>query len=304
MTTVFTSAIAHSLKLTLNEIIDDDLDGIENDLVFRKYCKEKTMEDAFEDDLEMGGPGLAIETQEGQEVQTGTIREGYISRYIARKFALKLIVTDEAMEDKKYPKVIECARRLKRAMWKTVEIDAAYMLARGWTTGYTGGDGVVLFSASHTLPQGGTFSNNLAVAMSPSKQAVVAATTMCYKMVGHDGIVGAGVKPKKIACPVDQWAVWSEITKSEKTPTAGNFAEINVVNKDLDLEIVPIVYWNNTTTNWAMLTDADNGLSFRWKRRPKNRTWVDNDNELLKYSISARWSRGWSDPRCAIGSQA
>ena len=84
-----------------------------------KIFEEGSMDDNFVDDLEYGGPGLASEKPEASEVQAGSIKEGYLTRYMARTFALKLIISDEALEDAKYDKVIMAAKRLKRAMNKT-----------------------------------------------------------------------------------------------------------------------------------------------------------------------------------------
>jgi hypothetical protein len=269
----------------------------------KKWCKVGSMDDAYEDDVEYGGPGLATEKPEGSEMDSGTIYEGTVTRYLARTFALKLAITEEAIEDSKYPQVIDAARRLKRAMFKTIDIDATMMLVRGFDTNYVGGDGLPLWSASHTLPNGGTFSNTLATPMSPSRMAVIVATSQAKQLPGHDSIV-EGYDPIGVTFPTQQWAVWSGLTKSEKAPEAGQFNEINVVNSDLNLKLVENKYWSNTTTNWALLLDCDNGFNFRYRRRPRSRNWVDNANEVMLYGISARWSRGWSDPRCTIGSNS
>lgn len=301
--TIFNSTVFNSVKETLEEIVDDKTDNVESSVIFKKWCKTGTQSDYYEDDLEMGGPGLATETGEGAELEVGSIREGYITRYIARKFALKLIITEEAMEDNKYPEAIKLAKRLKRALWKTLDIDCTNMLVRATNASYVGGDGVSLASASHTLPQGGTWSNTLATPLAPSRIAVITAVSQMRKFPGHDGIT-EGAEPKKIVHPTEQWGVWGGILNSKMAPEAGNFAEINVVNNDLDITPVAIKYWSNTTTNWGIITDADNGLQMRWRRKPKSNTWVENDNETSKYSISARWSRGWSDPRTILFSNA
>lgn len=303
MSTVFTSSVANALKETLEQVIDDETDGYDTKALLHQWMDEMPMSDNYEDDLESGGPGLASEKPEGQEIATGTIREGYITRYIARTFALKLIITEEAIEDRKYPKIINAARRLKRAMWKTADIDATNILVRGFNTAFVGGDGQPLWSASHSLPHGGTFSNVMATPMSPSKAAVVIATSQIRKFPGHDGIT-EGFEPKVVVCPTEQWATWEELLGSKFTPESGNFSEMNVVNQSLDLRSVPNKYWNNTTTNWGMITDCEYGINFRWRRRPRSRSWVDNDQELMKYGISARWARGWSDPRATYGVNA
>src|SRR5689334_4682382 len=105
-----------------------------------------------------------------------------------------------------------------------------------FNTSFVGGDGLPLASASHTLPQGGTFSNTLAVPQSPSVAAVIVATTQAKKLPGHDGIT-EGYEPKCIGCPVDQWAAWSVILNSTHKPEPGEFNATNVVNTDLSLDV-------------------------------------------------------------------
>jgi len=294
MSTILTGTIALSLKETLEDIVDDDTDGIESKVMFSKWCKIKDMEDNYEDDLETAGTGYASETIEGTALSLGTIAEGSVTRYMARKFGLKLAVSEEAIEDGKYKRVIDAAKRLKRSLWKTADLDATNMLIRATNTGYVYGDGLPLASASHTLPQGGTFSNLMATPMSPSRAAMIIATTAIKTMVGHDG-TREGYMPKCVLCPADQWAVWDGLTMSKNAPEPGSFNEINVVNR-MNLDVYPLPLWSNTTTNWAITTDAENGFNFRWKRRPRNKSWVDNNNQIMLYSIDGRWARGNSDP--------
>jgi hypothetical protein len=299
---VFTGVIADALKETLNTIVDDSTDGYDRKAVLHQYCDEPDMHDHYEDDLEMGGPGLASEKAEGAEMATGTIREGYITRYIARTFGLKMLITQEAMEDNKYPKVINAGRRLKRSGWKTADIDAANMLVRAFNSAYVGGDGQPLCSSAHTLPNGGTFSNVLATPMSPSRASFIIARSMVMKFPGHDGTI-EGADIKAVIHPVEQWAVWEGLVKSSKAPEPGSFNEINVAYTH-DFKLIPVKYWTNTATNYIFQTDVDNGLQFRWRRKFKSNSWVENSQEVMLHSLTARWARGWTDPRCVLGVQA
>lgn len=296
---VMLATIAHSLKKTLNAIVDDKLDGYEKKALMPKWCEEDDMDDYFVDDLEMGGPGLATQKTEGATIQVGAISEGAITRYYAGTFALQLQISEEALEDKKYPKVLQAALRLKRALWKTIDIDATNMLVRATNTSYNGGDGVPLASASHTLPGGGTWSNQMTTAMSPSRMAMIIAITQIGLYPGHDGLT-EGVEPKQVLCPLNQWGVWGGVLRSAKAPDPGIYNEINVVNADYDIGVQPIKYWQNTTTNWALQTDCDNGIKFLWRRRPRSNTWLNPNQQIMHYSIDARWARGWSDPRCVL----
>ncbi len=295
MSEIFSSDIFNSFKETLDSIVDDRMGENESKLVCKQWCKMDSMDEAYTDDLEMGGPGLATETNEGAEIEVGSIREGYLQRYIPKKFALKLVVTDEAMEDNKYPETLRLAKRLDRAIYKTFDVDMTNILIRAQNASYTGGDGVPLASASHTLPHGGTWSNTLATPLAPSRIALITAISLLKKFPGHDGTT-EGVEAKKIVHPTEQWGVWGGVLGSDMAPEPGNFAEINVV-KGLGIKAVEVKYWSNTTTNWGIITDAEDGIQAKWRRRPKSNSWVENDNETMKYAVSARWARGWSDAR-------
>src|SRR6188768_544301 len=171
---VFTSTISDGLKLTLDEVVDDNLTTYKSKLIMPKWMKQSNMEDNYEDDLEMAGPGLAAEKSEGAEMQAGSIQAG---------------------------------ARLPRAMYKTVDIDATTLLQRAVNPLYTGGDGVSLANIAHPLPGGGVFSNLMTTPMSPSRIAVATATTQMRKFPGHDGTI-EGVEPVANLCPEEQWYIW------------------------------------------------------------------------------------------------
>ena len=82
----FADRMGEVIASPLLTIVDDPTDGFERNAIFKRWCEVDTMDDAWIEDLEMGGPGLASEMMEGQEIPSGTIREGFIKRYIARKF--------------------------------------------------------------------------------------------------------------------------------------------------------------------------------------------------------------------------
>lgn len=298
---VFQGTQARALKKTLDNIVDDPMDGFQARAMFPKIFDESTTTEAYVDDSEVGGPGLLQEKLEGQDVSMGTIYQGALTRYMVKTYALGLGVSEEALEDMQYDKVIRAAVRLKRAGWVTADTEAALSFVRATSTSFPIGDGLPLASASHVNPNGSTFSNTLAVPMSPSRTAVTIAATMISKFPGHDGIVGSSMyQGACIVCPIDQKWAWRVILGSAHAPEAGEFNAINVVNQDMKLDLYPWVFWNNTTTNWALKTDADNGFRFIWRRKFRSRTWVSNEQGIMKYSIDARWVRGCSDARALV----
>lgn len=296
------STVFRGLKETLESIITDSGD-YEDKAQYKEYYKVMSMSDAYEDDAEYGFTGLASETAEATEFPVGTLQNGIMTRYMARKFGIKMLVTEEADDDAKYDKIIQAGTRCARALSKTMDIDGALQFARAESSSYLGGDGVSLANASHTLPGGGTFSNTMSTPMAPSTMGLTIAQTQADKLPGHDG-TREGYLIKKVCHPVDQRFLWSRLVNSTHAPEAGEFNAINVIKHDMDISLVCIRQWTNTTTNWAGMTDAPDGFKWKFRRRPRNKSWVENGNQVLIYQVDTRYSRRWSDARCLIFSGA
>lgn len=314
---VFRSALSRLLKETLETIIDDKSDNFESSLVFPDYMNVESMDEAWIEDLELAGPPLASVKPEGQEMAFGDIVQGAVTRYIARTFAMRMTISKELMKDNRYDEAIKAARRLKRIIFKTADYDAANILIRQFDTNYPGGDGVPLASNAHTLPRGGTWSNIMASPASPSKVSLATAVAQIKKYPGHDGLLGSGIKPKKVVFPTEQWSIWNEIlgqktlstnasqTSSGSAANTAQFAEFNTFKSAFGgVDGVEVLYWTNTTTNWGIITDAENGLKFLWRQRPESQTWVENSQLNMSHSVDARWTTGWSDSRSYYGINA
>lgn len=299
MAIIITSNVYKSLKAILDNILTDPVDSGKGDLIYPKYMEIKSMSDNYEIDQEVAGTLLLQEKAEGAVATVGSIQEGYEKRYIARTYALHLHIAEEAIEDTKYDKYINAAKRLTRSAYKTQDYDATNVIIRSTSSSYTGGDGVALASASHTLPYGGTWSNIADTYQTPSRAALIAAITKVGKYPSQNGLT-EGYEVKKIVCPLAQWAVWEGIVKSAQVPES-NANELNVVGpkgSQSGIEVVPIKYLDAaTTTEWGIITSAENGLQWRNRRKLRSRTWVDNDAEVMKYGVSYRSTNGWSDAR-------
>lgn len=302
MSVLTTSMAFRTLKATLDNIITDKSDGVEAKVRAKRYMETDSMADHYVDDLENGGPGLLSERDEGQALEVGTLYEGAVTRYISRKFGKILELTDELDEDTKYAsKYINFAKRLKRAGWKTVDVDCANILNRAANSAYVGGDGLSLANSGHTIPGGGTFSNTLATPMSPSRTALIVVYQNCLLLPGHDGLT-EGYTVKKLVHPVAQLGAWEGILGSEKVPeSAAN--EINIV-KGWNIERIDVPFWSASTTNWGVITDADDGLKMKWRRKFTARTFVEERTEVMCHKVSGRWARGWSNARAYYHSNA
>lgn len=303
---ITTSVTSERLKTVLSNVMVSANYGMK-DLVLNDYLMVDNQTDNYEDDLEVGGPGLAAQKDEGALIFYGTQKEGAKYRYQARTFAIGLVITEEAQEDGKYKESINMSRDCGIALYKTADTDAALLLARGFNTSYAYGNGQPLWSSSHPLPQGGTFSNVFATALPPGVAAVDQARVQARKMPDQHGVFGDFML-KSVVFPVDQESEWERILNSKlDTDSANNFSRTNIANRMASsgkLKAVPVVYWSNTTSNYCFMTNAKGGPQWRWRRKPRFRSTDGFDNETVKFKASARWSRGTSNPRGTIGVQA
>lgn len=290
-----TADIFRLLKPFIETVVTDDMDGVQGKVAFTKYMNVDTMDDAYVDDTEIAGTRLLAEKSEGAEMQLDHVKMGNLKRYTARTYALKVVLTKEAQEDNKYMEAIPVARMLKKSAWVTADVFSALILARATNTSYLGGDSQPLASASHTMPHGGTFSNTMATPMSPSVAALMQVRSALSQMPGVNGIISP-VMAEKVVFPIVQQSIWDILLGSEKSPEAGNFTAINVAYQ-MGLEKVPVHHWTNTTTEWGVVTDQDDGLKFKWRKKPEGSTWMDNDNTTIKFGIRARWDGGWTNAR-------
>lgn len=297
-----TSTLRSHLKKTLNKSMSADPTRMAN-LVLNKYLHVESMDDAYVDDIEVASTALASEKPEGSMVSIGSMREGQTFRYQSRTYATGLIVTEEAIEDNKYKEAVDQAMSNMTALMETADTDAGLLLGRGFNTAYTyGTGGKPLWSASHPLPMGGTFSNIFATSLPPSVAAVSQARVQARKMPSLNGTF-TNIELSKVVHPVDQETEWEVVLGSKlETDMANNFSRINVAQK-MGLKAVPVVYWSNTTTSYCFMTTAKGGPTWKWRRKPQSRTMDGIDNLTIKHIVSARWSRGTSNPRGTIGVQ-
>jgi len=297
-TPVMQSTIANDLQDTLEMIMTDDDDGVMAGMEMPTYFEEKSTKKAFVDVEEYGGLGTAVYVPEGEEIPSAGIHSGAFTRLWMRKFGLRAMATEEALEDGHTDKIIALAKKIKRAIAKAVDTDAAQIWNRATDTNYPLGDGQPLASASHTLPAGGTFSNLMATPTAPSESGYILAKAQADEIVDRDGYA-VGQRITKVCFPINQRSAWEVLSFSEKSPVANQFNAVNLINRE-KLQLCPVRQWTASDVDYAFITDAENGLTWYWRKKPNSRTWVTEGQEIMNYSGTARWGRTCFDPRAVI----
>lgn len=251
----------------------------------------------YEEDTALQGFGLAPLKNEGGAISYDSETQKFTKRYTHNVYALGYTVTEEEMEDSQYE--IVSRRRIKRlafSMRQTKEIVSANVLNRAETSGYNGGDGVVLLSTSHPSTAG-NWSNKLATAADLSEAALEDIVIQIGQAVNDRGL-NIALKAKKLIIPVNLMFDAKRILKSELQSGSAN-NDVNALKGMFDFTV------NHYLTDpdaWFIKTDAPNGMTMFERRALSFSQDNDHDTGNAKAKATMRFSVGWSDPKTIYGS--
>lgn len=264
-----------------------------------KLFDKNTSSKAFEEDVSLSSLGLAAVKSEGNSISYDSERQGFTTRYQHVVYALGFIITREMYEDDQYDVVgKKKANALARSMRQTKEIVAANVYNRATTAGYTGGDGVVLLSASHPNVAGGTYSNIQSADLS---EAALEQAFIDIEGFTDDRGLTIACKPKSLIIPRQLRFEAHRILKSDgRVGTADN--DPNAL-KDAGLFTNIVVnHYLTDADAWFIRTDVPDGMKYFERRGDQFEMDNDFDTENAKFKATGRYSFGWSDPRAIYGS--
>ena len=258
----------------------------------------QTSDKAYEQTLGMTGFGLAVHKPEGQGIAYDEAFQGFKGTLTHSTMGLGFIVTAEMYEDDQYGKINALPKALARSIRHTIEINAANVFNRAFTSTFTGADGKELCATDHPLRGGGTFSNELSTPADFCMTSLEQMLWLIGDMVDDRGLSIYAQPLKLIAHPYNQWNVqtilnsekWPEDNSNAINPAKGTFREAPVFNPYL-----------TDPDAWFIKTDVPNGMVFYWRRRPKFTRDNDHDTDNAKQKTTYRCSQGWDDPRCIVG---
>ena len=269
---------------------------------YTKLFDKQTSSKAFEEDVGVSSFGLAVQKAEGAPISYDSERQGFVTRYQHAVYALGFIITREMMEDDQYDIIGKRkAEGLAFSMRQTKEVIGANVYNRAWTSGYTGGDGALLISASHPNIKGGTWSNTIGTNADLSEASLEQA---CIDIAGFTNDAGLliAVRPETLVIP--RQLIF------EAKRILGTDGRVGTDNNDLNaiktLGSIPQVVTNHFLTDtdaWFIRTNVQNGMKYMERRADSFDMDNDWDTENAKFKATARYSFGWTDPRALYGSQ-
>jgi len=268
----------------------------------KEIFETETSERSFEEETKLSGFSAAPVKNEGQAIAYDNGQEAFTARYNHETIALGFSLTEEAIEDNLYDSLsARYTKALARAMAYTKQVKAASVLNNGFSSGYTGGDGVALFSTQHPLISGGVNSNTPATAADLNETSLEAAVIQIAGWTDERGLLIAA-KPRKLIVPPSLMFVATRLLETElRVSTADN--DINAIKNNGSIpEGYAVNHFLTDTNAWFLTTDVPNGLK-HFVRTPMA-TSMDGDFDTgnVRYKARERYSFGWSDPLGMFGS--
>jgi hypothetical protein len=268
----------------------------------KEIYETETSERSFEEETKLSGFSAAPVKNEGSAIAYDNAQEAWTARYNHETIALGFSLTEEAIEDNLYDSLsARYTKSLARAMAYTKQVKAAAVLNNGFTTGYNGGDGVPLFSASHPLVSGGTNSNIPTTAADLNETSLEAAVIQISLWTDERGLLIAS-KPKKLIVPPSLQFVATRLLETELR-VGTNDNDINAIKNNGSVsEGYTINHFLTDTNGWFLTTDVPNGMK-HFVRSPLAQSMDgDFDTGNVRYKSRERYSFGWSDPLGMFGS--
>ena len=278
-------------------------------LEYAKYGEEhkeiyetETSERSFEEETKLSGFSAAPVKNEGAPIAYDNGQEAWTARYTHETIAQGFSLTEEAIEDNLYDSLsARYTKALARSMAYTKQVKAAAVLNNGFTSGYNGGDGQPLFSASHPLVSGGTNSNIPTTPADLNETSLEAAVIQISLWTDERSLLIAA-KPRKLIVPPSLQFVATRLLETELR-VGTNDNDINALKNNGSIpEGYAINHFLTDTNAWFLTTDVPNGMK-HFVRVPLQQSMDgDFDTGNVRYKSRERYSFGWSDPLGMYGS--
>jgi hypothetical protein len=258
---------------------------------------------AYEEDVQITGFGLAPAKAEGASVSYDSEIQGPVQRYQHIAYALGYKVSFEELRDNLYEQVsMRRAQANAFSVNQTVENIAAAIYNDAFTGSlYVNADGVSLCNAAHLNSTGGTYSNALTPAADLSEAAL---EDMCIQIMGVQTDRGllVNVMPQSLHIPRQEWFNANRILKSVLQPGTGN-NDINVLKATNAFPGgIKLNHYFTSAHAWFVRTNCLNGMQMFWRDRPMFDQDNDFDTKNAKAATYMRLSVGNTDPRAIFGS--
>lgn len=280
-------------------ILNQSFDGVydqRKDEYKQVFTEENGTPRAYHEEVVLHGFGAAPVLPDGQAVTYDEGGQLYTKRYTYDVYGLAFALTKVLVEDGDAIRIGSTfSKHLAQSMMETLETITCNQLNRAFTSGYNGGDGVPLISASHPVIGGNQ--SNLLTSAALSQTSLEQAVTQIRQAQDARG-KKIRLTPKKLIVHAANM-IQSEVLLKSVLRAGTNNNDMNVLK---NLQLDPVVLSRLTSSSaWFIQTDARDGLKVLWRRKLEKAMEGDFETDSVRYKSTMRLAAGWTEWRNAYG---
>jgi hypothetical protein len=296
------------LRSIVEPILNQAFDGVYDqraDEYKQIFTEETGIARAYHEEPMLYGMQSAPEMPDSNPVTYDAGGQLFVKRYPYTVYGLAFALTRVLVEDGDHIRVGSTfSKHLAQSMTETIETVAANHLNRAFTSGYTGGDGVILVSNAHTGAQSFA-AGDPAVSNLLSTSAALSQTSLEQMLIQiRQAADPRGKKirltPKKLVVSPSNM-LQAEVLLKSVLRAGTNNNDLNPVKSMGMLSDVVVMSRLTSSTAWFVQTDASEGLKFLWRRKIEKTMEGDFETDSMRYKSTMRFGSGWTDWRAIYG---
>lgn len=296
------------LRSIVEPILNQCFDGVydqRGDEWKQIFTEETGIARAYHEEPMLYGMQSAPEMPDSNPVTYDSGGQLFVKRYPYTVYGLAFALTKVLVEDGDHIRIgATFAKHLAQSMTETLETVTANHLNRAFTSGYTGGDGVILCSNAHTGAV--TFAaSDPAVSNLLNTSAALSQTSLEQMLIQIRNAADARGKkirldPQKlVVAPGNAFQAEVLLKSVLRAGTTNN--DLNPVKSMGQLTEIAVMSRLTSSTAWFIKTDAKEGMKVLWRRKIEKSMEGDFETDSVRYKSTMRFGSGWTDWRAIYG---
>lgn len=282
-------------------ILNQSFDGVydqRTDEYKQVFTEETGIARAYHEEVVLYGMGAAPKLPDGMPITYDEGGQLYVQRYAYDVYGLAFALTKVLVEDGDHIRVgSTMSKHLAQAMDETLETVTANHLNRAFTSGYNGGDGVSLISASHPNITG--VQSNVLTSAALSQTSLEQSLIQVRQAQDSRG-KRIRLTPKQLVIHPSNMLT-AEVLLNSVLRTGTNNNDLNPIKSAGTLKKAVVISRMTSPTAWFVQTDARDGLKVLWRRKLEKAMEGDFETDSVRYKSTMRFGSGWTDWRGLYG---
>ena len=282
-------------------ILNQAFDGVydqRTDEYKKVFTEETGTPRSYHEEPVLYGFGAAPLLPDGQPVMYDEGGELYVKRYTYDVYGLGFALTKVLVEDGDHIRLgTTYSKHLAQAMDETLETVTANHLNRAFTSGFNGGDGVPLISASH--PAIGANQSNVLTSAALSQTSLEQALIQIRQATDPRG-KKIRLTPKKLVISPSN-IMQAEVLINSILRAGTNNNDLNPIKSTGSVKDIVTISRLSSPTAWFVQTDARNGMKVLWRRKIEKGMEGDFETDSVRYKSTMRFGSGWTEWRSMFG---